>query len=337
MESFLGVPFPVDNVKLLLADVRETDYGVGGQHLRSYMRLSRNSNEVTNISHETAHYYFYSMPDWVDEGGANLMETYVRDSTGIEELSERKASLAISVEYCNQTQGIENILHHHYHSGFFDKGCAYTLGENLFLTLIDLIGEEALSSALGELVALNLEDKGALGYSWNRDTQPAEEAQLFNVFLKHTPPGLQDQLRETYGELHGSPGIRNRADDHGASRTTATRISVGETVRGVLDYKLDFDYFRFEAEPGRRYHINVDHDTLGPTNLWLHSSYQRELFKDQEHTVWEREMLPSGPQIRWTAPTSDDHHGTLGGDYYVSVEDYSGKAGPYTLTITLEE
>ena len=338
MESFLGVPFPVSNVKLLIADTRETDYNVRGAHLRSYMRLSRTSADVAGIPHETAHYYFHSMPGWLAEGGANLMESYVRDRMGVEKLSKRKLEVSRKVQNCNQIEGIENILHLHYHSGFFGKRCAYPMGENLLYRTADLIGEKALSAVLGELVALSLKDEDALWYSWDRDTQPAEEAQIFNVFLKHTPPRLHDQLRETYGELHGSPGIRNRADDHGASRTTATPISVGETVEGVIDYELDFDYFSFGAKIGRRYRIQVSHDTLGPANLWLHSSYQHELFKDQEHTVWERKLTDSGPQILWTAPTSSVHHLlTIGGVYYVSVEDYSGKTGPYRLTVTLEE
>ena len=143
-----------------------------------------------------------------------------------------------------------------------------TLWQNLLYRIADIIGHTALAAALGELVALNREFE-TVWYSWNSgDTQPAEEAQVFNVFLKHTPPRLHDQLRETYGELHGSPRIRNRADDHGASRTTATPISVGETVEGVIDYERDFDYFSFGGlNLGRRYRIQVSHDTLGPASV----------------------------------------------------------------------
>lgn len=336
MEEILGVPFPVSNVKLLIVDSRETDYGVGGIHLESHMRLARYGQEVASIPHETAHYYFAYMPEWLSEGGADLMESYVRDRTGVEKLSERRLDVAASVRHCNEGDGIGNILHMHYHSGYFGKGCAYPMGENLLYHVGDLIGQEALSAALGELVALNLEDENALWYSWNRDTQPAEEGLIFNVFSKHTPPELQARLRETYRRLHGSSAGSNRADDHGSSAATATSISVGQTVRGALDREFDVDYFGFKAEPGRRYRIQVNHRTLGPTNLWLQSAYQPVLRRGEEHIVWERQLTDSGPQILWTAPTSDSPYFSTVGEYYVSVEDYSGNTGPYTLTITLE-
>ena len=336
MESFLGVPFPVSNVKLLIADIRETDYSVRGQHLGSYMQLSRTSNEVASIPHETAHYYFSYMPDWLSEGGANLMESYVRDRTGVEELSERRLDVAASVRHCNEDDGIGNILHMHYHSGYFGIGCAYTMGENLLFSIGDVIGEEALSSALGELVSLNLEDEGALWYSWDREMQPGEERLIYNVFLKHTPVESQDRLARIFRELHGSSASSNRADDHGSSAETATQIAVGETVRGVMDLEYDVDYFGFKAEPGRRYRIQVNHRTLRPTNLWLQSAHQPVLRRGEEHTVWERELTDSGPQILWTAPTEDSPYFSTVGEYFVSVEDYSGNTGPYTITITLE-
>ena len=336
MESFLGVPFPVSNVKLVIADVRETDYSVGGAHLGSYMRLARHREEVASIPHETAHYYFFYMPDWLAEGGADLMESYVRDRTGVEGLSERRLDVAASVRHCNEGDGIGNILHMHYHSGFFGIRCAYSMGENLLFNIGDLIGEEALSSALGELVALNLEDEGALWYSWDRERQPGEERLIYNTFLKHTPVESQDRLARIYRGLHGSSASSNRVDDHGSSAETATQVSVGETVKGVLDLEYDVDYFGFRAEPGRQYRIQVNHGTLGPTNLWLQSAYQPVLRRDEEHIVWERELTESGPQVLWTAPTEDSPYFVTVGEYFVSVEDYSGNTGPYTLRITLE-
>ena len=51
-------------------------------------------------------------------------------------------------------------------------------------------------------------------------------------------------------------------DDHANSEGDATAIRVGADVRGALDYDGDVDFFRFQAEQGRSYQIDVALGTL---------------------------------------------------------------------------
>ena len=51
-------------------------------------------------------------------------------------------------------------------------------------------------------------------------------------------------------------------DDHGGSATSATALVAGTSVDGNIDYQGDTDYFRFQAEDGHTYRIEVFPDTL---------------------------------------------------------------------------
>ena len=51
-------------------------------------------------------------------------------------------------------------------------------------------------------------------------------------------------------------------DDHGNDIDDATAIRVGADVRGAMDYDGDIDYFRFQAEQGQSYQIDVALGTL---------------------------------------------------------------------------
>ncbi len=99
-------------------------------------------------------------------------------------------------------------------------------------------------------------------------------------------------------------------DDHGNSEREATAIRVGADVRGALDYDGDFDYFRFQAERGQSYQIDVALGTLDDSIAFLFDSDGYYSFD-------------SG--LYWTAPSSGEH--------YVSVEGYG--IGTYTLTVSL--
>ena len=63
-------------------------------------------------------------------------------------------------------------------------------------SLFHTLGEEAMSSALGELYLR----------SEHYDEGSTEE-QIYRTFLKHTPPGLEDEFRDLYRRLHGGPFV----------------------------------------------------------------------------------------------------------------------------------
>ena len=108
------------------------------------------------------------------------------------------------------------------------------------------------------------------------------------------------------------------ADDHGNSPANATEILVGETATGSVDSWLDYDYFRFQAEEGRLYYIDVagsDATLYGPDGV--------------TPAVGRRSQSSGGSEttIMWRAPASDT--------YYLGVDGPYEGVDDYTVTITL--
>ena len=110
-------------------------------------------------------------------------------------------------------------------------------------------------------------------------------------------------------------------DDHGDSQDAATAISVGETLEGSLENWGDEDYFRFTAQAGRFYQIDVELGTLDDSYLVL-------LESDGWHLADNDDFGGSlASHIAWAAPES--------GDYYLVVGGYG--EGSYTLTLALSD
>ena len=110
-------------------------------------------------------------------------------------------------------------------------------------------------------------------------------------------------------------------DDHGNSEGDATAIRVGADVRGELDYDGDVDYFRFRAEQGQSYRIDVALGTLDDSivNLFDADGWFLDTNDDYGNTYASR--------LSWEAPSS--------GERYVAVEGYG--IGTYTLTVSLSD
>lgn len=107
-------------------------------------------------------------------------------------------------------------------------------------------------------------------------------------------------------------------DDHDVADPTL--IAIGEPVAGVIDGPLDDDWFRFQAEEGRRYRIRVDLGTLTGADVVLWDF-------DGNDIGWSEDAgEPPSPQILWSPALSEE--------YYVSVQNLDGQVGGYTLTIT---
>ena len=107
-------------------------------------------------------------------------------------------------------------------------------------------------------------------------------------------------------------------DDHGNDIDDATVAAVGADVRGALDYDGDIDYFRFTAEEGQLYQIDVALGTLVDSELELLGADGWRLSYNDDHG----DSLAS--RIVWEAPAS--------GAYHLEVLGYG--AGSYTLTVT---
>ncbi len=112
-------------------------------------------------------------------------------------------------------------------------------------------------------------------------------------------------------------------DDHGNDIDDATVAAVGADVEGALDYDGDIDYFRFQAERGQSYQIDVALGSLSDSVLWLLNPDGGQLTYNDNHG----DSLAS--RTIWEAPES--------GDYYLVVLGYVGygyDGGSYTLTVT---
>ena len=107
-------------------------------------------------------------------------------------------------------------------------------------------------------------------------------------------------------------------DDHGNSEGDATAIRVGADVRGELEYDGDFDFFRFQAERGQTYRIDVALGTLDDSIVDLYDVDWSFLDTNDDYgdTIASR--------LFWEAPSS--------GERYVAVYGYG--TGTYTLTVS---
>ena len=110
-------------------------------------------------------------------------------------------------------------------------------------------------------------------------------------------------------------------DDHGNDIDHATAIRVGADVRGALDYDGDIDFFRFQAERGQSYQIDVALGTLDDSELVLLDPDGRELAYNGDYGD------TYASRLYWVAPGS--------GERYVLVSAYG--TGTYTLTVSLSD
>ena len=167
------------------------------------------------------------------------------------------------------------------------------------------------------------------------DTQPQDDVVDFD---NPTMNAVFDDFEETLGEAAArlSEDVLQRMieagcidpylvpddyedvpDDHGDSEGDATAIGVGADVRGTLDYDGDIDFFRFQAERGQSYQIDVALGTLDDSIVDLYDVDWSFLDSNDDYGT-------SASRLYWEAPSS--------GERYVLVGGYG--TGTYTLTVS---
>ena len=187
-EALIGVPFPTTDIILLLGD--SDRLYIAGYHSGNHIAEQRwveEGNHRGVIYHETAHYYYMGVHSWFNEGYADLVVTYTMVQEGLRDFAERINYLEeYDLPDCVE-QGFRNIQEP------LDKGGGPCLGELFLDSLFELLGEEAMSASLRDLYLMRTEGG-----------EPTE-ADLYRIFLKHTPPALEDEFRDLYRRLHGGP------------------------------------------------------------------------------------------------------------------------------------
>ena len=136
--------------------------------------------------------------------------------------------------------------------------------------------------------------------------------------------------------------IATVADDHGDSAATATGISTDEAAAGAVDSEFDLDYFRFQAEDGQTFRIEVTNGTLASFRIELYLSdgttpaamdYEDIIgivarggvwfdVVDLKNIVWGER----GASFEWVAPVT--------GGYYIVVSGVGESVGAYTLALS---
>ncbi len=323
LEDLFNAPFPTNDIIARFVDKSRAG-NVPISNATTHLNFTTGSHAIGTIPHEMAHYYFTRFPLWLSEGGANFGHTHIEDKQGVAPYGDRLQEMENALNRCKQDSEIENIIHFAERRFFFDRNCAYYLGEELLLQLYAAMGEDAVGAALKELYLSAL------------DGVPDEE-EIYTTFSKHAPASSSEAFRAIYAHLHGFPDFEDISDDHGDSISTATEITLDEGMSGMLDYRFDRDLFRFRAQEGQQYRISVDHDTLRSTSLWVYDSHGGGQTRvDVERGTWRTQRTDDGIEALWTAPqrfsVNPDFH-----FFYAAVENYGGESGPYTLTITLVE
>ena len=115
--------------------------------------------------------------------------------------------------------------------------------------------------------------------------------------------------------------VTDIVDDHSDGAANSTGLSIGETVRGALDYEFDLDYFKFRVEEGEGYKLFIS-QTSGYFTMTL---YAPDGFTP---VPLEKYIYPAdGYGLLWLA-----HEGRT---YYLEVSDIYGGTGEYTITVTV--
>ena len=222
-ETFIGVPFPANDLIMVLADDSKKLHDTGGAYGTSFIQAIRYPDGSISrgvVYHEISHLYFnsnlgpfydfglpggqgYRVSRWLSEGGANFLALYIFSWTGERSLAESlRASNELGISRCLDlgTDTIYALLVNQE----ADYGCNYDLGENLLLNLFDTIGESALSAVLRELYLMSVYSDGHENVDGT--VSPTSE-EVYWTILKHTPAGREDTVRELYRRIHGGPFV----------------------------------------------------------------------------------------------------------------------------------
>ena len=152
-----------------------------------------------------------------------------------------------------------------------------------------------------------------------------DQSPILPVGTSITVKGYEITVVEDTGDTHTvrvSKTEQLERDDHGNSERDPTDIRVGTDVRGTLDYDDDIDYFRFQAEQGESYQIDVALGTLDDSIVYLYDADGSFLDINDDYGG------TSASRLYWEAPSN--------GVYYVAVTGFYG-VGTYTLTVSLSD
>ena len=200
IEGYMGAPFPVEDVILLITEPDIWSISNGAQlvsiisggpeaaYITAHIRMNNSESGLSKsaLYHEIAHHYYLYGPAWLSEGAAQFLEAYTIARTGGEELEQRLAYLESSGG-CDR----ENLQQHI--DDYGGVSCSYVLGEKFLLAMHAALGQEAVSAALRDL------------YTQSLFFVYLDEDTIYHAFLSNTPPGSEEAFKTAYRLYHGGP------------------------------------------------------------------------------------------------------------------------------------
>ncbi len=182
-------------------------------------------------------------------------------------------------------------------------------------------------------------------YRWeSRSATPSGSEILWS-----TPTaGMHYVAVRNFGGLSGTytltiAPIEDAPDDHGDTPDSATSLTLGQTVNGTID-DFDLDYFRFQAEQGQWFHVEVLGETLEILSVGL---YEADGATPADMRREDVEAIESGggtfvdirdlKNAAWSPGAAFDWIAPRAGGFFLTVSGAQGKVGAYTVTITMLE
>ena len=164
-ERLMGIPFPTDQVTLRFTELNvpkgyDGSFSSGSfsggqvqilptydQHalVTTHYSPGNEKNLAEIIAHEVAHYYWHHHTDWINEGMAETLMSYIEnDRVG--------TPIALSEPPCSIYQSIIELETDSPKRSEFSKfSCNYSMGESLFLDLRDTLGNQEFIQSVRRL------------------------------------------------------------------------------------------------------------------------------------------------------------------------------------------
>jgi hypothetical protein len=151
------------------------------------------------------------------------------------------------------------------------------------------------------------------------DTQPKDDVMVYNPTINAVGDDFVEKLREAAARVPKDvlqqmieagcidpedvlDDHEDVPDDHGNDIDDATVAAVGADVEGALDYDDDIDYFRFQAEQGESYQIDVALGTLDDSIVDLYDADGSFLDSNDDYG----DTFAS--RLYWEAPSSGERY-----------------------------
>ena len=141
-EEFMGAPFPVNFVFMVVADVGRTGSGASGLIA---IDQSWSNNFTYVIAHEAAHIYWAFSPRWMEEGGAEFLAWIAKDN------GTPPWSFSIGIDSCSSASNLAELELKTPSMISEASICHYRMGFVLFYDLYNALGDVEFRRGFGEL------------------------------------------------------------------------------------------------------------------------------------------------------------------------------------------